>query len=945
MNTLVDTLARTTAKAERRQLLEAACQDASTRTRLAAGLQSGIVARLYSDPDKARRLGDVAADWAKIAGDPLSAALAMRGRAHLEFTRGNNAAAVKHYQAAAGDFRKLGEEMEEARTLSSGLQGLIYLGRYEEAREWASRAERAFLKFGDALRLARLDSNVGNIHFRLDQPREAIARYERALETLQELGDDKDSAAVLSNLVVSHTSLGHFAEAFAYYRRVTDLCASRGLSSLTAQADYNIAYLYFLRGEYAEARLAYERSRQLCRQTDDAYHAALCDLDESELALELNLTAEGQTFARQAAVAFEKLGMRYEQAKALVNLAVAASQSGALAEAGRLLTRARRLFVAEKNLVWPALIDLQRAVLAFHEGRYPVAQRLSTAAGAVLAQTMMPARAAQAQLLLARLWLRTGQLDRARAVSRQALAHDAAASSPSLAFHAGVLEGEVNERQGKWVAALDSYESARAVLEDLRGRLDTEDLRISMLADKLVVYESLVAMLLDSPLASQDGSTDRALLLVQQAKSRSLADRLMHPGGVDARPSPESDRLRSELNWHYRQIETITLLARCGSASAAARAAELQRSADGLEAQLIEANTRRRGRERAGAAAILAPVSRIETLQRAIAPGCVLVEYFEARGILWAFVLKGKTRPVAIRLGPVTPVLQSWRLLSFQLSKAGIAGTRAGLAEACHHLGDLYNLLIRPLESHLGGCRHLTVAPHRKLHQIPFGALRDGKAPLMDRMAVSVTPSASVYAARRRVTKRSVRAHSVVVAVPDPHNPYIEREARQVAELLAGPPRLFVGESATRETFLREAARARVLHLAAHGIFRRDNPLFSALQLADERLSLLDLSTAKCEVDLLTLSSCSSGVSLAVGGDELLGLMRGFLAAGVRRLVVSLWEVNDAATSEFMRFFYTALGRGLEPAWALAEAAREMRALHPHPFFWAPFVLAGDSPG
>lgn len=181
------------------------------------------------------------------------------------------------------------------------------------------------------------------------------------------------------------------------------------------------------------------------------------------------------------------------------------------------------------------------------------------------------------------------------------------------------------------------------------------------------------------------------------------------------------------------------------------------------------------------------------------------------------------------------------------------------------------------------------------------------------------------------------------MGVPDPLNPHIERETRAVADLLPGA-RLYLAGAATREAFYGEAANAGILHLATHGFFRRDNPMFSSIQLADGRLTLIDLASARLNVGLLTLSACSSGVSVPVGGDELMGLMRGFLAAGARRMVVSLWEVDDAATSEFMRAFYGGIGKGMPLEEAMRSAMGQLRSRYPHPYHWAPFVLVGDAP-
>ena len=95
---------------------------------------------------------------------------------------------------------------------------------------------------------------------------------------------------------------------------------------LVAQADYNIAYLYYLRGEYTRALELYRAAREQCERLGDAYHSALCDLDRSEMYLELNLSDEAGELAERALTRFDELGMAYEAAKAVTNLALATSR-------------------------------------------------------------------------------------------------------------------------------------------------------------------------------------------------------------------------------------------------------------------------------------------------------------------------------------------------------------------------------------------------------------------------------------------------------------------------------------------------------------------------------------------------------------------------------------------------------------------------------------------
>src|SRR6185436_12164527 len=132
----------------------------------------------------------------------------------------------------------------------------------------------------------------------------------------------------------------------------------------------------------------------------------------------------------------------------------------------------------------------------------------------------------------------------------------------------------------------------------------------------------------------------------------------------------------------------------------------------------------------------------------------------------------------------------------------------------------------------------------------------------------------------------------MVMGVPDPATPFIAEEARAVATVLPGA-RVFMGADATVERLRTIGATSRLLHVATHGRFRRDNPMFSSIRLGSGPLSVFDLYQLRLSADLVTLSGCSTGLNAVEGGDELLGLVRGLLYAGARSVLLTLWDVHD----------------------------------------------------
>ncbi len=156
-------------------------------------------------------------------------------------------------------------------------------------------------------------------------------------------------------------------------------------------------------------------------------------------------------------------------------------------------------------------------------------------------------------------------------------------------------------------------------------------------------------------------------------------------------------------------------------------------------------------------------------------------------------------------------------------------------------------------------------------------------------------------------------------------------------------PELLLGPDATESNLRSKGRESTLIHIATHGYFRQDNPMFSSIRLADSYLSLYDLYHMALPAELLTLSGCATGVNVVAEGDELVGLVRGLLFAGAKSLLLSLWDVDDRSTAEFMGMFYRHLKREPRKARALQAAMLELRLRYPHPYFWAPFKLTGTA--
>jgi CHAT domain-containing protein len=894
------------------------------------------------DTHRAKHLAQAALDVAQALNNPSLLARGLRAKANAMYALDEHTEAVQLHEQAIALFEQTGEEAELARTLSGSIQSLLLLGRYDQALSAGERAGAIFQKQGNTRRLARLEINIGNIYHRQDRFTEALAFYERAYEQMLVHDDAEGLAAVLSNLSLCHISLNDFPKSLELHRVARRHCEQKGMPILVAYADYNIAYLYFLRGEYGRSIQMLRDASVSAKKANDPYQLALCNLDLSEIYLELNLSAEAGELGRAANAAFHDLGFGYEAAKALGFAAIAASRQGQAFEAVKLFAQAKEMFVRDQNQVWPSLIDLYEALVLFTEGRLFEARRLCTSAHEFFRTSSMRGKAVLADLLLARIALRLSDTKLAKQHCGMALTDLSNLDSPTLLYQAEFLMGEIERVTGNEDAAYQSYCRARTAVERLRSSLRGEELKIAFFENKLEVYESLV----DICLRRQD-SFEEVFAYIEQAKSRTLMDLLNQPIHV---PTPADHgqselvrsirNLREELNWYYNLIEREQLRPEERSQK---RVQQLEQQARSRESDFMRAVKEATVAEANQAGVQMPSNMSLEEIRSVLPADTALVEFFCTHDRVVVCVL---TRD-ELHICPVTVQSRIQKLLQFlqfQISKFRldpqyVATFSQPLLESTEaHLKSLYQELIAPIR-HLLTARHIVFVEHGLLHYVPFHALHDGDSYLIDRFSISYAPSASIYAHCQTKTANTA-GHSLIFGVPDERTPAIRTEVNALAQILPDA-KLFMGDEATEDVLRTYGPRSKSVHIATHGYFRQDNPMFSSIRLGTSHLSLYDMAHLQLPVELVVLSGCATGLNVVTPGDELMGLVRGLLQAGAQSLILSLWDVHDDSTKEFMVEFYTQLQAGRSQAEAMRSASISLRRHRPHPYHWAPFLLIG----
>ena len=480
--------------------------------------------------------------------------------------------------------------------------------------------------------------------------------------------------------------------------------------------------------------------------------------------------------------------------------------------------------------------------------------------------------------------------------------------------------GRALEQAGNREQALDYYRQAINIIEQQRSTISAESSKIGFVGDKQQVYERAIALLV------RMGQGEAALGYVERAKARALVDMLAAKTDF-AVEGGSADQVHA-------------LLARADAAETQSFALD-----DRLKTQTrsvtmeVRSQLAQRAPELASLVTVTTPA--LSELRKRLAADESLVEYYYGGGSqeLYAFVMNASG--VQVRVLSAQGLVEE--VQSFRKSIESAKG-EAWREDARR----LHARLIAPLDA-LPPAGTLTIIAHGALHYLPFNALHDGQQFLVERYRLRLVPAASVLAFLK---SRSGNQAGNILAFgnPDLNNArydlaFAQAEAESIVRMMPRS-RALTRAAASKAAFRQYAGDFRYLHVASHGRFDAAAPLRSALLLAGEgaedgQLTVGELYSMRLAADLVTLSACETGLGRIENGDDVVGLTRGFLYAGARSIVASLWQVDDQATGELMKGFYDALRLGVDNAEALRRAEIAALRRNPHPFYWAAFQLTG----
>ncbi|MBS0015748.1 MAG: CHAT domain-containing protein [Arthrospira sp. SH-MAG29] len=542
-------------------------------------------------------------------------------------------------------------------------------------------------------------------------------------------------------------------------------------------------------------------------------------------------------------------------------------------------------------------------------------------------------------------------------------------------------------------SAVANIKTAINIIENLRAKIGSQELRQTYFASVQNYYQLYIDLLMELHQQQPNQGYDaQALQASERSRARSLLELLTEANanirqGIDPQLLAQEQQLQQQLNALEYQRYQLTR-----GQYTQTQLENLKQQTDNTLNQLRELSSQiRRTSPRYADLQYPQPLTLSEIQKQVLDENTLLLQYAlgEQQSYLWAVDKTGITSYILRSRSEIEKAAQTF------------TDSLKTMTTSLEPGQPLSQIVLGPVADKLANQRLLIVGDG-VLQSVPFAALplpNQPNTPLLSENEIITLPSTSTVALQRRhlqnrppVAKKLAVIADPVFGIDDPRLagqlasttldssrdsaltraarnlglgdagpvlnrlPFTAKEAQTILSLVPeSERRQALGFEASRLTITNpELSQYQIVHFATHGLIDPINPELSGvvLSLYDQRgqvqdgfLRLHDIFNLNLPAELVVLSACETGLGRSVRGEGLVGLTRGFMYAGARRVVVSLWSVSDVGTSEVMsRFYYRMFNGGETPAAALRAAQLEMwnSDQWKSPYYWAAFTIQGD---
>jgi CHAT domain-containing protein len=525
--------------------------------------------------------------------------------------------------------------------------------------------------------------------------------------------------------------------------------------------------------------------------------------------------------------------------------------------------------------------------------------------------------------ILSKSYYETGHIKEAKEGYDQLLGHPQIEQIGGIYWIVLLDQAKIALAEGRKSAAEGMLKKAIDVIEKSRSSINSEAGRIGFVGDKQTAYSELTALLL------ADGRNEEAFAYVERAKARALVDLLASQKNINA-AGGKARQIKTTLAELIRAEDDLVVVARAADKEGINKTRSIVLA--------LKKDLQEKAPELASLVCVTTPAT--AEIQSKIKEDETLLEYYFTGSDWYVFIVTGKT-------------ITAKKLAAPDLEKNINALRRNITNRNSLALNQQTSILYGQLFASASPAiktKKLIIVPHGVLHYLPFAALSSGKEYLIDIFSIRMLPSASVLSYLKESAKQDDKG-ALILGNPKLDNPKYDLQFAQDEALAIGKilpkSKVLLGADATESNLKLLGSQYSLIHLAAHGAFDIDNPLNSALLLAadkdnDGMLKAGELYNLSLNADLVTLSACETALGKVATGDDVVGFTRGFLYAGARSLISSLWQVDDQATRDLMVGFYSNL-KMISKDEALRQAQLQVKKQYPHPYYWSAFLLTGSA--
>lgn len=793
--------------------------------------------------------------------------------------------AIRHLNGAVAAAHRARSVECEAEARMSLASALVLQGRSVQARRQIELALRVLT----GLPAARAGVQHAAILQELGHDDAALAAVRTALPTLRDHADAEWAARALSNRSLIHVQRRAFRAAESDLLEALRLCDQQHLDLPAGYAEQNLGCLDAQRGDVPAALRHFDAAQRRYQAFGIVEPSLL--LDYARVLLSVRLLEEARSNAEAAVSAFagQHRAMHLPDARLLLSTIalVQGDQDTARGAADAAVEGFRRL--GRKGSVTLARYAGVQAALASDPASVSGARlaRLSD----LLQEAGWTVPALEARVLAGRVALERGRPTAARRHLRTA--SRARFSGPADARgRAWLAEALLRRAEGRRGAASAALRAGIRIVDEHQATLGATELRAHVSAHRGALARWGLRM------ALEDRNARRVLWWAERDRASALRMRPARPPDDPALAQDLAD-LRSTM----AEIEEAR--------------GEGDRDETLLHRQLrLERSVRDRCRTLT-ASAVPGGAEQPDVLEEvtSLLGDAALIEFVHLDDVLHAITVVDH-RVQLHTLGSLDPVRRLLTHVPFALAR--LANPRAGTVAGSGAASAVLDRAASTFDKHLIGPL-LQVVQDRPVVIVPTGGLQSlpwAMVPSCVGRPVTTSPSSTLW--RRAVTAPDPAPGARVLVVAGPQLPGAEQEATAIGALYPGAT-VLTGPEATSARVLRLMDGAGRLHVAAHGKARADNPLFSALCLADGPLTVHELESLVRPPHQVSLAACDTGRPHRVAGEEVLGIAAALLGVGTATLVAPVVPVPDAATVPLMCGYHTAVRRGVRPAEALAR--------------------------